>query len=209
MHGSVKSPVSRKPDLVRTRILDAAQAEFMEHGFASASTNRILARFGGSKPTMFRHFPTKRAMFEAVVTRIASRWSDQMDWQAIDTDEPEGWLTSFGYRALKWILSEENLFLGRMAVTEDTEPAATARLYRSQASEPMETLLAQSFGRWNLQGRLASPDPERDAIAFLDLALSGMVSRTLYGFPVLDDDKLLEHVRYCVALFLKGRGLIK
>ncbi|MFK5047857.1 TetR/AcrR family transcriptional regulator, partial [Klebsiella pneumoniae] len=53
----MKAPVSRNPAVVRARILDAAQAEFMEHGYAGASTNRILDRFGGSKPTMFRHFP--------------------------------------------------------------------------------------------------------------------------------------------------------
>ena len=101
---------SRKPDVVRARILDAAQAEFMAAGFAGASTNRILERFGGSKPTMFRHFPTKQRMFEEVVRRIADRWHDAVQWESIASDDPQIWLTEFAALALRWILSEDNLF---------------------------------------------------------------------------------------------------
>jgi AcrR family transcriptional regulator len=50
---------SRDPGTVTERILDAAEAEFMSCGYAEASTNRVLERFGGSKATLFRHYPTK------------------------------------------------------------------------------------------------------------------------------------------------------
>src|SRR5687767_13768983 len=113
-----KPRVSRKPEAVQARILDAAQAEFMAEGYAGASTNRILERFGGSKPTMFRHFPTKRALYHAVVTRVASRWAEQIDLGNIKGAAPEEWLSAFTRQAVHWILSEENLFLGRMGVLE-------------------------------------------------------------------------------------------
>jgi TetR/AcrR family transcriptional regulator, mexJK operon transcriptional repressor len=206
MAGDRKSPVSRDPATVRARILDAAQAEFMAEGYAAASTNRIVARFEGSKPTVFRHFPTKRALYEAVVTRIADRWAERIDWRSIDVEEPRAWLERFAAMALRWILSDENLFLGRMAVTEGAELTNAAALYRAHASAPIEALLAERFAGWTVEGRLASTDPARDATAFLDLTLAGMVSRRLYGMPPLDEGGLADHVRHTVGLFLDGRG---
>src|SRR5579875_1481603 len=95
MRPAVEGRTSRKPEVVRGRILDAALQEFMAAGFTGASTNRILATFGGSKPTMFRHFPTKRALFEGVVARIAAGWRGRVRQETLDETDPRGWLTGF------------------------------------------------------------------------------------------------------------------
>jgi AcrR family transcriptional regulator len=205
MTTDLKSPVSRNPAVVRTRILDAAQAEFMAEGFAGASTNRILERFGGSKPTMFRHFPTKRALFEAVVGRIASRWRDAVDMGDADCNDPEIWLNAFATRALAWILTDESIFVGRMAIAEGHLFPEVGETYRALAVEPLNALLAERLEAWTASGLLACHDPQRDALAFFDLTLAGMVSRKLYrvdeGF---DPASLSEHARHCVALYLRG-----
>lgn len=196
---------SRKPEAVRERILDAAQAEFMAHGFAAASTNRILERFAGSKPTMFRHFPTKRAMFGGVVQRIAARWRSAIDPAGITADDPQGWLQAFGLLALAWITSDENIFVGRMAVAEGAEFPEVSELYRREAVEPIEATLADRLSAWAQAGLITTADPARDALAFLDLTLAGQVSRLLYGAPRPDPAALAAHVGYCVTLFLNGR----
>lgn len=198
----MKAPVSRNPAVVRARILDAAQAEFMEHGYAGASTNRILDRFGGSKPTMFRHFPTKRAMFEAVVARIAGDWSTAVDLRTLP-DDPRGWLTGYGLATARWILSEANIFVGRMAVAEGHAFPEVAATYRALAVDPIEQTLAARLAAWTGQGLLACADPAGDATAFLDLALSGMVSRRLYRVES-GDAELAPRVRRAVDLFLHG-----
>src|ERR671932_31647 len=53
----------------REEILDAALAEFAEHGYHGASTEGIAARAGISQPYVFRLFGTKRELFRAVVAR--------------------------------------------------------------------------------------------------------------------------------------------
>jgi AcrR family transcriptional regulator len=196
---------SRKPEAVRARILDAAQAEFMAEGFAGASTNRMLEVFGGSKPTMFRHFPTKRALFEGVVARIAGRWASQIDLARITSDDPAHWLRDFGGMALRWILTDENIFVGRMAIAEGAAFPGVSAIYRSLAVEPIEAALTDRLRSWTENNRLRCTDPHRDAVHFLDLTLSGMVSRRLYGVPIEQADALDEHVARCVALFLDGR----
>jgi TetR/AcrR family transcriptional regulator, mexJK operon transcriptional repressor len=190
---------SRKPEIVRDRILDAAQGEFMARGFEGASTNRILESFGGSKPTMFRYFPTKRALFAGVVDRIARRWEGTLE---PEDGDPETWLRDFARRVLGRVLDADNLFVGRMAVAEGASFPEIGEIYRSFAAEAIEAALAARLRRWNAQGLLRSEDPERDALAFLDLTVAGVVGRRLYGVP--GPDSLDDHVAYCVARFLKA-----
>ena len=55
----------------RARVLEAARAVFAEEGLA-VPLDEIAARAGVGAGTVYRHFPTKEALFEAVVTdRIA------------------------------------------------------------------------------------------------------------------------------------------
>jgi len=196
---------SRKPEVVRARILDAAQAEFMAHGFAAASTNRILERFGGSKPTMFRHYPTKRALFAGVVERIAGGWRDTIRADTIAASDPEAWLVACTTMALQWILTPENLFVGRMAIAEGHDFPEVAQVYRHGAVVPLEAMFAERLRAWTSAGLLDCRDPERDAQALLDLTLSGQVSRALYRVAGPDNHALGAHAAYCVALFLRGR----
>ena len=206
MNEPEKVPTSRNPTVVKARILDAAQAEFMAEGFAGASTNRMLERFGGSKPTMFRHFPTKRALFEGVVARIAGRWSTSIDWQHIESDNPELWLRAFAKMALDWILTDENIFVGRMAISEGASFPEVGEVYRTLAVEPIEKVLSGQLAKWTDAGLATCIDAKLDAVSFLDLALSGAVSRRLYRVSGLEDDEARDlHVARVVELFLNGR----
>jgi AcrR family transcriptional regulator len=62
----------------RTRILDAAEAVFAEHG-ASASTEAVAARAGVAIGTVFRHFPTKPELLRAVVMNLLDRLMTEVD----------------------------------------------------------------------------------------------------------------------------------
>jgi AcrR family transcriptional regulator len=53
----------------REEILDAALAEFAEHGYHGGSTEGIARRAGISQPYVFRLFGTKQELFKAVVAR--------------------------------------------------------------------------------------------------------------------------------------------
>jgi AcrR family transcriptional regulator len=57
----------------RELVLDAAVAEFAVHGLAGTSTEDVARRAGISQPYLFRLFPTKKALFLALVERCFSR----------------------------------------------------------------------------------------------------------------------------------------
>src|SRR5215475_11267672 len=49
-----------------TKLLDAASAAFLEHGADDVSLEEIARRAGVGIGTLYRHFPTRQALLEAV-----------------------------------------------------------------------------------------------------------------------------------------------
>jgi AcrR family transcriptional regulator len=63
----------------RDLIVAAATALFLELGYDRTSLARIAERSGVSRATLFKQFPTKAALFDAIVTE---------SWSAADEGEP-------------------------------------------------------------------------------------------------------------------------
>ena len=180
----------------------------MRAGYAAANTN-VMALDGVSKATIFRHFPTKRVLFEAVVARIAARWSERVDAISITERKPRDWLRAFGMRALRWILSDEALFVGRMAIADGPDHDTVRGIWMANANEPVIVQLVERLREWQAAGLFCSGDPRRRAVMFLDLILAGRVSRALYGIAEARNLLALQsHVDDCVDLFLHGCGTL-
>lgn len=75
---STHSPLSRRtPRQERGRrkveaLLDAAEAEFAELGYETATTNAVAARAGASIGSLYQYFPNKRALLDGLVERYVA-----------------------------------------------------------------------------------------------------------------------------------------
>ncbi|WP_340265747.1 TetR/AcrR family transcriptional regulator [Sphingobium mellinum] len=56
----------------RAKIIAVAREHFCEHGYAGTAMSAIAAKLGGSKATLWNHFPSKEALLTAVVEDTAS-----------------------------------------------------------------------------------------------------------------------------------------
>ncbi len=197
---------SRHPGAVAERILDAAEAEFVACGYAEASTNRVLERFGGSKATLFRHYPTKAQLFVAVIRRIESRVVAAADWATLVTDDPQLWLTNFARMAVQASCSEDALFVGRMVVAHGRQFPVLRDTFAAIASEPMLSRLTEKLRHWSNEAKLVCVDPEADSVRFFDLVTSGWTLRALFGIRPAMTRELAEHEPHrAVLVFLEGR----
>jgi AcrR family transcriptional regulator len=61
----------------RELVLGEAMAAFATHGYAGTSTEEVARRAGISQPYLFRLFPTKKALFLALVERCFRRVRDE------------------------------------------------------------------------------------------------------------------------------------
>lgn len=60
-------PQSRKHDVNRQRIVDAARGHFFSHGFRSVTMDDLAEELGISKKTLYAYFPGKFDLLEAVL----------------------------------------------------------------------------------------------------------------------------------------------
>ena len=71
------------------QILDVAEDAFAERGFDAASLSEIAATVGISGPGIYKHFKSKRAVYEAVMARLIDPYFEIME-KEIRTEEPGG-----------------------------------------------------------------------------------------------------------------------
>jgi AcrR family transcriptional regulator len=66
-------PIRQSAEARRASVLNAAIVEFARSGYAGTSTEAIAARAGISQPYLFRLFGTKKELFIATYTMVATR----------------------------------------------------------------------------------------------------------------------------------------
>jgi AcrR family transcriptional regulator len=101
MRQLTKQKATRKPraDAVRNRerVLEAAKAVFSAGG-AEASLEAVAREAGVGIGTLYRHFPTRKTLFEAVYRREVQQLADlaeQLKQQAQPIDALRQWMRSF------------------------------------------------------------------------------------------------------------------
>src|SRR3954447_24005199 len=77
--GTVSTQVKTKPDDTRVRIMDAAEALFRRLGFGKTAVADIAGELGMSPANVYRFFPSKNAIVEAICQRCLSEL-DEKAW---------------------------------------------------------------------------------------------------------------------------------
>jgi AcrR family transcriptional regulator len=78
----------RDAEATKRRILDAATAEFAEHGIAGARVDRIASAAGANKSLIYAYFGNKDGLFDAVFDAAVTSHIDQVP---IDVDDLPGY----------------------------------------------------------------------------------------------------------------------
>jgi len=149
----------------RETILAASTAAFRDEGYESTSMDRIAELAGASKRTVYNHFGSKEALFQAVVARLFEETMalKQVSWDPERTLEEQ--LAEF-VRA-KTLLSEDKaalcltrVVLGVYIKQPDLLRDAVARLAEDDIA------IANWLRAAHQAGHLSVPDPELAAHMF-------------------------------------------
>lgn len=172
---SKTGPTGAEPsDLDRT-ILDTARAVFETYGVRRANIEDVAARAGVSRSTVYRRFPTKDDLFEAVVRREGKLFFTTLDQATSGRDPREAVIEAF---ALGVRLIEDSPLYSRIA---DSEPELLGMFSRSQAF-PINQF-AEGIA-YTLR-RCGSDIPDEDLANIADILL-----RVAVGIIVFPTDRL-------------------
>jgi AcrR family transcriptional regulator len=146
----------------RQRLLDAARPAFVEHG-ATASLDDIARAAGVGIGTLYRHFPTREALVEAVIHDSLDGLCElSAELVAADDDDPfdgvRTWLRAMVVHAAAFRGLAESLLVGRAG--DDALGAAC------------DTLQAAGAAVFDRAQRLGHLRPDATAADAIDLAAS-------------------------------------
>ncbi|XAH21641.1 TetR/AcrR family transcriptional regulator [Xylophilus sp. GW821-FHT01B05] len=195
----------------REAIVEAASQLFQEFGYEGASMNELATRLGGSKATLYRYFPSKDALFDAVVrassTSHLAKAVEELQATAGPELRLEETLHRFGETVLRVMTdSAEALAVYRMVVAESGRSEVGELFYAAGPQECLTALTALMKKAMDA-GLLRDADPAIMADHFLALVTAESERRIFQRSPPpMSVKKIKATVARAVDMFLRGAG---
>ncbi|MBW4565444.1 MAG: TetR/AcrR family transcriptional regulator [Mojavia pulchra JT2-VF2] len=89
------------------QILSGAMQEFLKHGFAGTSMDKVAVAAGVSKATVYSHFQDKEGLFKVLIERLARKKFNSIFGTEPPEGEPAIVLRQLGTKALQQMVSDE------------------------------------------------------------------------------------------------------
>ncbi|WP_020173756.1 TetR/AcrR family transcriptional regulator [Methyloferula stellata] len=200
------TPSSLDDDKAR-QILDGARRVFLAQGFDGASMNDIARAAGVSKGTIYFHFDSKEALFEALIRAERQQQVEQC-W-AIDEDSADiaGALTELGRSLLTMMMTPEIIAQVRTVIAVAAKFPRIGRAFYETGPKHGFGRLSAYFARQTEAGRLEAPEPDTAAIHFIQLCLGDIHKRLMFCPDDKISDAEVEHtVGAAVSVFMRAYG---
>jgi AcrR family transcriptional regulator len=157
---------------VRRRLLTAAVDEFASEGYAGANINRISRAAGYAQGTIYNYFPSKQALFAAVVEDIARRHCELLLQGTASAADPPSRLERLfaaGFAFAEGFPNAVRIVASAMQAAEPEVREVVQRAY-----EPLRTYIEQEIVRAGCLGQDFRPiDPRLATAVILGVYLGG------------------------------------
>jgi AcrR family transcriptional regulator len=148
--------MARRGEELRTHILYAAKEVFLEHGFERASMDQVAARAQTSKRTLYAHFPSKEALYLAIVEYVRGVSLDRLKTPADYPGPPLEALAQFLARFMQSALHCPAIQMARMSIGVASRfPDGAAEYFDVAFQSVTEHIVAHLRGAFRLSPRTA------------------------------------------------------
>lgn len=198
----------------REFILDAAALVFAEKGLAGSTTRAIAQRAGVSEALLYRHFPSKEALYFAVLRNLVRVQNDEVrrliDLGPGPTSIVEGLRKYFRFVAAMAQNPENSIAHRVMMASVAGDGAFARRVYRRSLRMYKPTLLRmvdEAVASGEVQGPFLDPE---NTYFFIDHIGSMMAMSLLSERPVFEyRGSTVELVEQAVIFCARGMGICR
>ena len=198
------SPYHRRvAEQKRAAIIEAATRLFLDAGYAGTSLAKVAEAAGVSKATLFKQFPTKAALFDAIVTE-SWKVEDEGDLRPPTGDLRAG-LTAIGRRYVALLTRPGMAALFRIVIAELPRFPELGEAHFERGKMPYINSVRRYLDTENALGTAKLDDTELAATQFL-----GMISNYVFWPRMLlidwsPDDASMAHVVDVAVLMMEAR----
>jgi TetR/AcrR family transcriptional regulator of autoinduction and epiphytic fitness len=177
--------MARRGEALREHILDTAKLAFLETGFERTSMDAIAARAETSKRSLYAHFPTKDALFLAVVERVRALFGARMGSPADYAEQPAEAIVRYCGRFVQLLGWTSVGKMVRLGIGEaDRLPELAAGLFDVLFGVTTGNLAAHLV----TASGLAPDEAEIVANELIGLAIHPALPRLLFGVDPLTEE---------------------
>jgi AcrR family transcriptional regulator len=191
-------PVQARSTARLAGLLDAAAAVIDELGYERLTTAMVAERAGASIGTVYRYFPDRIAVLQALASRNLERTLAQVTHE-IDDSRHENWLDALnaGFAVLVEAFKSEPGFRSlRVGDVIDLQPNPNDRTYNSVVADTILSTLADRFD-------LPVTDETRFAFE-VAIEISDALASRAFTFDPAGETRFLEAGRDTVYTLLVG-----
>ena len=189
----------------RAAILRAARPIMLRDGLGGTTLDRVAAEGSVAKMTLYRHFPSKEALFEGLVTATSESMREGLEnAPAADTDKPIAMRLADELSAFVSALIEpDGLALYRLIVADGWRFPELARVFDRSGMRVIRQRIADL-----LEPGGAAGEPARQVAGeVVALALGDAYQRALLGIPEEGDgEAFARQIDAAVAYGLSRRA---
>jgi AcrR family transcriptional regulator len=189
----------------RVEILRIATDLFLAKGYDGVSVDAIVARAGGTKTNVYKHFGGKAELFAAVIEELCRQIVHSFADMDLDGMDPEEALRQIGRRFLTALFTQRSVRQHRIVVAESVRFPAVGKRWFKAGPESARDPLAAYFTKLQKAGRMRGVPPRRLAGLFLDMLSEEQLLRQLIaGAPTPSAREINKLVDDAVSVFLHG-----
>jgi AcrR family transcriptional regulator len=191
----------------RRQIVEIASGLFSQKGFRGTTTKEIAENAGVSEAIIFRHFPTKRALYSAIIDHKTQQSSEQIRTHLAEAEARKDDIAFFGSLAcdlLEVHLNDPTIM--RLLMFSALEGHELSEMFFQSTARKVRDHIRRYIKQRIADRAFANIDSNLASRAFVGMILHHAQIRVLYKNTAIDDLKLpnKQIADRLVALFLRG-----
>lgn len=199
------TPHSRRlpADERRAQILREAAQLFGSHGFNGTTTRDVAARVGLTEAALYRYFPSKEAMYQAILDERMARPDllEPLEPLAAAGDD-RGVFTGLALTLLRSVEADPTLL--RLVLYSALEGHELSRPFQEGRIRRLREFLQRHVERRIADGAFRAIDPALAARAFIGMVVDHLIVREVFGQRELYPQPAEAVADAFVSIFLEG-----
>src|SRR5580698_46197 len=186
------------------KILEAAKPLFLASGYTATSMDDVASQAGVSKTTLYKRYPSKAALFAAVISAQSERSSLEWDTALFAGNTIDEALLKIGTEFMDLVCQPDALRLELVYHSEGASIPEVAAAFKASGPERVVNIVTRLFRHAVSKGLLGSVDPHFAALQFLVILKGDPFGLSQQGKSATSRTDRDRHVRRAVQLFLDG-----
>ncbi|MEH1900525.1 MAG: TetR/AcrR family transcriptional regulator [Nostoc sp.] len=181
------------------QILQGAMQEFLQHGYAGTSMDRVAVAAGVSKATVYSHFQDKEGLFKVLLEQLTSKKNNSIFGTEPIEGEPGVILHQVATKALDQMLNDkEHSAFMRVLIGESGRFPELAQICIRAMIKPV----AETLTHYLAAPELNIPDPEATARILLGtLVYFHITQNVMHGKDIIPmgSDRLIDALIHLIT----------